>query len=59
MVEVVLPTIHITDTGRDPVQDPDEMVSLPKSNHNTFPIPPLVIIVMYSIMTLHMLQAQP
>eukprot|EP00957_Ditylum_brightwellii_P040256 3046289-Ditylum_brightwellii.AAC.1 len=39
MQTVSQPTLHITDTGKDPVRDPGEMATLPKSNRNTSPIP--------------------
>eukprot|EP00957_Ditylum_brightwellii_P019299 1455842-Ditylum_brightwellii.AAC.1 len=29
----------ITDTGHNPIHDHGEMATLPKSNHNTFPLP--------------------
>eukprot|EP00957_Ditylum_brightwellii_P201565 15326244-Ditylum_brightwellii.AAC.1 len=39
MQTVAQPTLCITDTGKDPVRDPGEMATLPKSNRNTSPIP--------------------
>eukprot|EP00957_Ditylum_brightwellii_P166949 12708712-Ditylum_brightwellii.AAC.1 len=39
MQTVAQPTLCITDTGKDPVQDPGEMVTLLQSNCNASPIP--------------------
>eukprot|EP00957_Ditylum_brightwellii_P138396 10548694-Ditylum_brightwellii.AAC.1 len=39
MQTVAQPTLCITNTGKDPVQDPGEMATLLQSNRNTSPIP--------------------
>eukprot|EP00957_Ditylum_brightwellii_P029789 2253212-Ditylum_brightwellii.AAC.1 len=39
MQTVAQPTLCITDIGKDPVRNPGEMATLPKSDCNTSPIP--------------------